>query len=58
MRPLFSKMFKREIQVVPIVISTDLVNPPDIIAMNAASAAVTISDIPFAGPIGAVRVAT
>ncbi len=57
LRPLFSKTFKREIQVVPIVIATDLVNMPDIIAMNAASAAVTISDIPFAGPVGAVRVA-
>jgi polyribonucleotide nucleotidyltransferase len=57
LRPLFSRTFKREIQVVPIVIATDLVNQPDIIAMNAASAAVTISDIPFAGPIGAVRVA-
>jgi polyribonucleotide nucleotidyltransferase len=57
LRPLFSKTFKREIQVVPIVIATDLVNQPDIIAMNAASAAVTISDIPFAGPVGAVRVA-
>ena len=54
-RPLFSKLFKREIQVIPIVISTDLVNPPDILAMNAASAAITISDIPFEGPIGAVR---
>jgi polyribonucleotide nucleotidyltransferase len=57
LRPLFSKTFKREIQVVPIVIATDMVNMPDIIAMNAASAAVTISDIPFAGPVGAVRVA-
>ena len=38
------------------VISTDLVNPPDILAMNAASAAITISDIPFEGPIGAVRI--
>ena len=36
-------------------ISTDQVNPPDILAMNAASAAITISDIPFEGPIGAVR---
>jgi polyribonucleotide nucleotidyltransferase len=57
LRPLFSKTFKREIQVVPIVIATDMVNMPDIIAMNAASAAVTISDIPFSGPVGAVRVA-
>jgi len=54
-RPLFSRLFRREIQVIPIVVSTDLVNPPDILAMNAASAAITISDIPFQGPIGAVR---
>ena len=54
-RPLFSKLFRREIQVIPIVISTDLVNPLDILAMNAASAAITLSDIPFEGPIGAVR---
>ncbi len=56
MRPLFDKAFGREIQVVPTVISTDGVNPPDIVAINAASAAVTISDIPFGGPIAAVRV--
>src|SRR5208283_642330 len=56
LRPLFSRLFRREIQVIPIVISTDLVNPPDVLAMNAASAAITISDIPFEGPIGAVRV--
>ena len=54
-RPLFSRLFKREIQVIPMAISTDQVNPPDILAMNAASAAITISDIPFEGPIGAVR---
>jgi polyribonucleotide nucleotidyltransferase len=56
MRPLFSKQFARDIQVVPTVIGTDNINPPDILAINAASAAVTISDIPFDGPIGAVRV--
>lgn len=56
MRPLFSKEFMREIQLVPTVLSTDQVHPPDIIAINAASAAVLISDIPFDGPIGAVRV--
>jgi polyribonucleotide nucleotidyltransferase len=56
MRPLFDKAFGREIQVVPTVISSDMSNTPDIIAMNAASAAVTISDIPFDGPIAAVRV--
>ena len=56
MRPLFSKKFGRDIQVVPTVVSTDNINVPDVLAMNAASAAVTISDIPFDGPIGAVRV--
>ena len=56
MRPLFDKAFGREIQVVPTCISTDQVNPPDIVGINAASAAVHISDIPFAGPIAAVRV--
>lgn len=57
MRPLFHKEFGREIQVVPTCISADQVNPPDVIAANAASAAVHISDIPFEGPIGCVRVA-
>jgi len=57
MRPLFNKAFGREIQIVPTVVSSDMNNTPDIIAMNAASAAVTISDIPFDGPIAAVRIA-
>ncbi|MCH3916253.1 MAG: polyribonucleotide nucleotidyltransferase [Spirochaetia bacterium] len=57
MRPLFDKAFGREIQVIPTVVSTDQINCPDIIAINAASAAVTISDIPFDGPIAAVRMA-
>ncbi|MGE4453192.1 MAG: polyribonucleotide nucleotidyltransferase [Sphaerochaeta sp.] len=56
MRPLFNKAFGREIQIVPTAISSDMNNTPDIIAMNAASAAVTISDIPFGGPIAAVRI--
>jgi polyribonucleotide nucleotidyltransferase len=56
MRPLFDKAFGREIQVIPTCIQADGVNPPDILAINAASAAVAISDIPFNGPIGAVRV--
>jgi len=56
MRPLFDKRFGRDIQVVPTVVGTDNINLPDVLAMNAASAAVTISDIPFEGPIGAVRV--
>ncbi|TVR69814.1 MAG: polyribonucleotide nucleotidyltransferase [Spirochaetaceae bacterium] len=56
MRPLFSKKFKREIQIVPTTVSTDQINPPDVVAMVAASAAVHISDIPFDGPVGAVRI--
>ena len=56
MRPLFDKAFGREIQVVPTTISADSVNPPDMLGIIAASAAVTISDIPFNGPIAAVRV--
>jgi polyribonucleotide nucleotidyltransferase len=56
MRPLFDKRFGREIQVVPTTISTDMVNPPDILAIVASSAAVHISDIPFGGPIAGVRV--
>jgi polyribonucleotide nucleotidyltransferase len=56
MRPLFDKAFGREIQVIPTVVSTDQVNPPDILAIIAASAAVHISDIPFNGPIAGVRI--
>ncbi|MDR1257448.1 MAG: polyribonucleotide nucleotidyltransferase, partial [Spirochaetaceae bacterium] len=56
MRPLFDKSFGREIQVVPTTISTDNVNPPDILAIAASSAAVHISGIPFNGPIAGVRV--
>ena len=57
MRPLFDKAFGREIQIVPTVVSSDMSHTPDIVAINAASCAVTISDIPFYGPIAAVRVA-
>jgi polyribonucleotide nucleotidyltransferase len=56
MRPLFDKAFGREIQVVPTTLSTDQVNPPDILAIIASSAAVHISDIPFNGPIAGVRI--
>jgi polyribonucleotide nucleotidyltransferase len=56
MRPLFDKSFGREIQLVPTTLSTDQVNPPDMLAIIAASAAVHISDIPFNGPIAGVRV--
>jgi polyribonucleotide nucleotidyltransferase len=56
MRPLFEKRFGREIQIVPTTLSTDQVNPPDILAILASSAAVHISDIPFNGPIAGARV--
>ncbi|MDR2445150.1 MAG: polyribonucleotide nucleotidyltransferase [Spirochaetaceae bacterium] len=56
MRPLFEKSFGREIQLVPTTISTDMVNPPDILAIAASSAAVHISNIPFNGPVAGVRV--
>ncbi len=57
MRPLFHKNFKREIQLIPTTLSSDKVNPADVVAMCAASAAVMVSDIPFDGPVGAVRIA-
>jgi polyribonucleotide nucleotidyltransferase len=56
MRPLFDIAFGREIQIVPTCISSDQVNPPDILAVIASSAAVSISDIPFNGPVAACRV--
>jgi polyribonucleotide nucleotidyltransferase len=56
MRPLFEKSFGREIQVVPTTISADQINPPDILAIIASSAAVHISDIPFGGPVAGVRI--
>jgi len=56
MRPLFPKGYMFETQIMPSVISVDLVNDPDTLAMVAASASVTVSDIPFEGPIAAVRV--
>lgn len=57
MRPLFYKEFGREIQVVPMTVSTDQVNTPDMLGMISAFAAVMISDIPFNGPVAAVRIA-
>ena len=56
MRPLFPKTFLYETQVIPTTISIDRVNDPDTLAMVAASAATVLSDIPFGGPIAAVRV--
>ena len=56
MRPLFDTAFGRDIQVIPTCLSSDQINPPDILAIIASSAAVHISDIPFKGPIAGVRV--
>ncbi len=55
-RPLFVDGFKNEVLVMATVLSHDLVNDPDIVAMIAVSAALTISGVPFMGPIGAARV--
>ncbi len=55
-RPLFVKGFKNEVLVVAQVLSHDLENDPDVVAMIAVSAALTISGVPFMGPIGAARV--
>src|SRR5215470_17724971 len=55
-RPLFAEGYRNETQVVVQVLSHDMENDPDIVAMVAASAALTISGVPFMGPIGAARV--
>jgi polyribonucleotide nucleotidyltransferase len=55
-RPLFVEGFRCETQVVATVLSHDLENDPDVVAMVAASAALTLSGVPFMGPIGAARV--
>jgi polyribonucleotide nucleotidyltransferase len=56
LRPLFPKGYCNETQVIATVLSMDKVNDPDILALNGASAALTISDIPFDGPVASVRV--
>ena len=56
LRPLFPKGYFYDTQVISILLSADGQNDPDILAINGASAALSVSDIPFAGPIGAVRV--
>jgi len=56
LRPLFPKGMTNEVQVVNMVLSSDAKNDPDILAVNAASCALLISDIPFTNPVGAVRV--
>ena len=56
LRPLFPKGFRREIQIVAMVLSVDQENDPDICALTGASAALALSDIPFFGPISAIHV--
>src|ERR1700732_2968803 len=55
-RPLFAEGFRNETQVIALVLSADTENDPDVLAINAASAALTLSEIPFHGPVGAVRI--
>jgi polyribonucleotide nucleotidyltransferase len=55
-RPLFPEGFRNETQVIAFVLSADKENDPDVIAINGAGAALALSDIPFGGPVGAVRV--
>jgi polyribonucleotide nucleotidyltransferase len=56
LRPLFADGMRNEVQVMMFSMSADGINPLDILAINAASAAIIISDIPWGGPVGAVRV--
>jgi len=56
LRPLFPQGYFYDTQVISILLSADGENDPDILSMNGASAALTVSDIPFKGPIGAVRI--
>jgi len=56
LRPLFNKSLRNDVQVVVTVLSADQENPPDILAVIGGSAALSISNIPFNGPVGAVRV--
>src|SRR4249920_1272246 len=55
-RPLFPEGFRNETQVIALVLSADTENDPDVLAINAASAALTLSEIRFHGPVGAVRI--
>src|SRR6478752_1964216 len=57
LRPSFPEEFRNEVHVVGTVMGADQENPHDVLAINAASAALMLSGIPFSGPIGAVRVA-
>ena len=55
-RPLFADGYKGDVQIQAMVLSADQENDPDVLAVNGASAALHVSDIPFHGPLGAVRV--
>jgi polyribonucleotide nucleotidyltransferase len=55
-RPSFPKGFTANVHIIATVLSVDLVNPPDILAINGASAAICLSDLPFDGPLAAVRI--
>lgn len=57
LRPLFKDSFRNELQIVATILSVDMVNPFDVLAVNGASAALCISDVPYDEPIGAVRLA-
>jgi polyribonucleotide nucleotidyltransferase len=56
LRPLFPKGFMNEVQVIGLLLATDRIHEPDVLMVNAASAATLISDIPWNGPVGCVRV--
>ncbi|WP_394837550.1 polyribonucleotide nucleotidyltransferase [Pendulispora rubella] len=56
-RPLFPEGFKKDTQIIATVLSSDKINPTDVLALTGASAALHISDIPWAGPLAGVRVA-
>ena len=56
LRPLFPEGYRNEVQIISSLLSTDCIDEPDILSINGASAALVISDIPFKGPVGAVRV--
>ena len=56
LRPLFPQGYLYDTQIISMLLSADGQNDPDILAINGASAALSVSDIPFAGPVGAVRV--
>ncbi len=55
-RPSFPKGYTANVHVIATVLSADMINPPDVLAMNGASAAISLSDLPFKGPLAAVRI--